>query len=98
MKKNVLLIKSQKDLAEYWRSCLNEFENYSDIEIAYNIVNVAANDMFMEWYREGGTGEKDIVTIFDTAAELEVPQGDNKWRSSSWKKIRLHLSRIEDKY
>lgn len=69
----------------------------SDIQIAYNMTNVVSSDLWNQYYNDG-KGDKDFIVIFDKVADLEIPQGSEKWRQENWDRVKNHLTLLENRY
>lgn len=91
---------TQSEMIAYWRSCLNDWDKSSDIEIASRMVAVGASDYFHDsQYEEDGKTQNDFSKLFELALDLEsdYPPGDSA-RDYAWQEVRRLLDKLEKKH
>lgn len=84
-----------QEVARYWRECINQLGEVDDMRVAYDMVNIAGDDHFEDWYQDGETL---FAKIFELAAELELPDiriTSAGSRADAWKLVHQLFKEFE---
>jgi hypothetical protein len=86
------------EMIGYWRECLNDLGNGSDVEIASRMVAVGASDYFDESQVEAnGVTQSDFSKLFELVVDLEDDiRPDDPYRPQAWAEVRRLLEALEN--
>jgi hypothetical protein len=90
------------ELAQQWSRLVAELTDENNEQLAYKMVGLlAGNDaLWDEWY--ASNKEPTISQVFDTVADLEVPNGhlvkDDADRKAKWQHVKACITALEKKY
>lgn len=88
-------LKTLEDFIDYWKTCISILDDKNDIQVASNMVGVAASSNF-ETYYSGTRSSTIFAEIFDLVADLEIPQGPQYYRDAQWQMVKASLRLLEE--
>lgn len=97
MSVNIKEFRNISDVAGYWAQCLSGLDGRKDQDVAYDMVRIAANDRWDEWYNES-KGDPLFVETFDLVADLETPIERELSREEMWRRVKKNVAALQKKY
>ncbi len=94
---NIHQVRDVEGLVRYWRGCLGFLDQEDEKRVAGYMANVTAMEAFHIAYAEG-SGDPDIVQLFDLVADLETPIEREMPRDEAWRQVGALLDRLERRY